>query len=315
MFVLGIETSCDETSAAVVKDGIDILSCHTSSSLLWHKKYAGVIPEIASRKHLEVIDSVARSALESAKLTLDKIGLIAVTCSPGLLGSLLVGLSFARGLSLAKRIPLMEVNHLYAHIYACVLTDQKLKPPFISLVVSGGHTSLFLVKSFRNISLLGQTCDDACGEAFDKVAKLLQLGYPGGPEIEKKAREINHSLLKLKCSNTSRPLDFSFSGIKTAVLYITQNKLKKYSKGELAYSFQKTVVDALIEKSLLACRQKKIKTLAVGGGVAANSYLRDTFRRLAEKEKVKVFFPSKALCMDNAAMIAGLAYRIKKEGK
>ncbi|MBM3255436.1 MAG: tRNA (adenosine(37)-N6)-threonylcarbamoyltransferase complex transferase subunit TsaD [Candidatus Omnitrophica bacterium] len=323
MNVLGIETSCDETAAAVVKDGKSILSSVVSSSLKYHTKYGGVIPEIAFRMQLETITQVSDAALRNANLKLDKIGLVSVTSGPGLLGSLLVGISFAKALSLAKNIPLNSVNHLYGHIYASFLDKSPVALPFVSLVVSGGHTSLFYVKDFDKISLLGSTHDDACGEAFDKVAKILGLGYPGGPIIEKFARGGNPKKIRFKCSDTNNPLDFSFSGIKTAVLYYLQDELRKNKKAkkpslnlmrDIAASFQEAAVKTLINKSLLACKLKGIRRLVVGGGVAANNRLRDQFYDLAKASRAQVYFPDKALCMDNAAMVAGLGYRLFKKG-
>ncbi|MEI6631096.1 MAG: tRNA (adenosine(37)-N6)-threonylcarbamoyltransferase complex transferase subunit TsaD [bacterium] len=323
MNVLGIETSCDETAAAVVKDGKSILSNVVSSSLKYHAKYGGVIPEIAFRMQLETITQVSDAALLKANLKLDKIGLVSVTSGPGLLGSLLVGISFAKALSLGKNIPLNSVNHLYGHIYASSLGKKPVALPFVSLVVSGGHTSLFYVKDFDKISLLGSTHDDACGEAFDKVAKILGLGYPGGPIIEKFARDGNPKKIKFKCSDTTNPLDFSFSGIKTAVLYYLQDELKKNKRAkrpslnlirDIAASFQEAAVKTLINKSLLACKLKGIRRLVVGGGVAANNRLRDQFYDLAKENRVQVYFPDKELCMDNAAMVAGLGYRLFKKG-
>ena len=224
MYVLGIETSCDETSAAVVKNGRKILSCVVSSSLKFHKKYGGVVPEIASRMQLETITQVLDSAIRQARVNLKEIDLISVTSGPGLLGSLLVGISFAKAISISLGIPLLGVDHIYSHIYANFLNGAKIKLPFIGLVVSGGHTSLFYVRDFKKIETLGQTLDDACGEAFDKVAKILGLGYPGGPLIEKLAKGGDERKIKFRCSGTKRPLDFSFSGIKTAVLYFVKKQ-------------------------------------------------------------------------------------------
>jgi N6-L-threonylcarbamoyladenine synthase len=311
MYVLGIETSCDETSAAVVKDGRNILSCVVSSSLKFHQKYGGVVPEIASRMQLETITAVTDCALKEAKIKLKKIGLVSVTSEPGLLGSLLVGISFAKALALSFNIPLLEVNHIYSHIYAAFLEERNLELPLVALVVSGGHTSLFYVKDFNQISLLGSTLDDACGEAFDKVAKILGLGYPGGPEIEKLAQSGNSKRIKFSCSDTKKPLDFSFSGIKTAVLYSVNGKrLTVNEKKDIAASFQESVINTLIKKSLLACKLKKTNRLVIGGGVAANSRLREKFYAYCSKEGLKCFFPSKELCLDNAAMVAGLGYQL-----
>lgn len=316
MYVLGIETSCDETSAAVVENGKKILSCEVSSSQGFHKKYGGIVPEIASRMQLETIAQVADSALNKSGIALKKIGLVGVTDQPGLLGSLLVGISFAKAVSQSLKIPLVEVNHLYSHIYASFLDAPGVKLPFIALVVSGGHTSLFLVHNFKKIKLLAQTLDDACGEAFDKVAKILGLSYPGGPDIEKLAKKGNPKKIKFGCSDTASPLDFSFSGIKTAVLYCVQrNTGNTICNADIAASFQGAVIDTLVKKSLLACKKYKINRLVVGGGVAANNKLRDRFNQVAGTEKLRVYFPPKALCMDNAAMVAGLAwaFTLRKE--
>jgi len=308
MYVLGIESSCDETSAAVVENGKKVLSCEVSSSLDFHKKYGGIVPEIASRMQLETITHVVDSALKKSGVSLKKIGLIGVTDQPGLLGSLLVGISFAKAISKTLNVPLLEVNHLHSHIYASFLDGQGARLPFIALIVSGGHTSLFFVSSFKKIKLLAQTHDDACGEAFDKVAKILGLSYPGGPQIERLAKKGNPRKIKFGCSDTVSPLDFSFSGIKTAVLYCVQrDRYKTIRKADIAASFQEIVIDTLIKKSVLACKKYKINRIVVGGGVAANNRLREKFRQAAQLEKLQVCFPSKAFCMDNAAMVAGLA--------
>ncbi len=325
MYVLGIETSCDETAASVVKDGRRILSNVVSSSLEFHRRYGGVIPEIASRMQLETIAEVSDSAIKKARIKLKDIGLVSVTAGPGLIGSLLVGISFAKSLSFSLDIPLLGINHLYGHLYASFLNGGEIKLPFVALVVSGGHTSLFYVKGFTQIQLLGATLDDACGEAFDKVAKILGLGYPGGPLIERLAKKGNPQKIKFSCSNARNPLDFSFSGIKTAVLYylkaqgsrlkaqgIMQNPLPLVR--DIAASFQEAVIDTLIQKSLFACKTKKINRLVLGGGVVVNNRLREKFYPEARKNKVKVYFPQPKLCLDNAAMVAGLGYRLFKAG-
>lgn len=314
MYVLGIETSCDETAASVVKDGKTIYSNVVSSSLKFHKKYGGVVPEIASRMQLETITQVADCAIKEAKIKLKDVGLVSVTNGPGLLGSLLVGVSFAKSISLGIDIPIVGVNHLYSHIYANFLKQGiSLRFPFIALIISGGHTSLFYAKDYDKMNLLGSTQDDACGEAFDKVAKILGLGYPGGPLIEQLGRKGNPRKIKFSCSNTDNPLDFSFSGIKTAVLYyVKKNNHELIS--HIAASFQETIIDTLIKKALLACQLNKVKILAVGGGVAANNRLRDGFLRETKEKDIACFFPSKELCMDNASMVAGLGYRLFKKG-
>lgn len=319
MYVLGIETSCDETSAAIVKDGRKVLSNTVSSSLAFHKKYGGVIPEIASRMQLETIAQVVDSAVGQAKLKLKNIELISVTNGPGLLGSLLVGVSFAKALSLSLGVSLVGVDHLYSHIYANFLDNRSVKLPAVALVVSGGHTSLFYLQDFQKIKLLGSTQDDACGEAFDKVAKILGLGYPGGPAIEKISRKGNHRKIRFKCSNTKEPLDFSFSGIKTAVLYFVRDTSgtvlgTRHSVPDIAASFQESVIDVLIQKSILACKITKTNRLIIGGGVAANNRLREKLSGQAKELKIKCYFPSRQLCMDNAAMVAGLGYELFKDG-
>lgn len=315
MYILGIETSCDETSVAVVKDGKKILSNEVSSSLQFHRKYGGVIPEIASRLQLETITPVAGLALKKAGVNLRDIGLISVTCGPGLLGSLLVGISFAKAISLSLGTPLLGVNHVYSHIYANFLNGKGVKLPFVALVVSGGHTSLFYVKDFARIEILGQTLDDACGEAFDKVAKILNLGYPGGPLIEKMARGGDEKRIRFGCSDTRRAFDFSFSGIKTAVLYAVKGRnVSRADKKDIAASFQEAVIDVLINKSLSACRFKKVNRLVVGGGVAANNRLRDKFLKASRAASVRPYFPPRELCTDNAAMVAGFGFQLFKRG-
>jgi len=317
MNVLGIETSCDETAASVVTDGGAVRSSVISSSLNFHKKYGGIIPEIAFRRQLETIAEVTDNALKDAGLGLNKIGLISVTNEPGLLGSLLVGISFAKALAASRDIPLLGVNHLYSHIFAGFLNKKNAKFPFIALIVSGGHTSLYHIRDFDRITLLGSTRDDACGEAFDKVAKILGLGYPGGPVIEKTAKDAGRGTIRFNCSNTQNPMDFSFSGIKTAVLYYTQkHKISRNKKAiaDICASFQKTCLNALVDKSINACRLKKCAALVVGGGVAANNRLREMMSEACSRNKIKIIFPEKEFCMDNAAMVAGLGYWLFKKG-
>jgi N6-L-threonylcarbamoyladenine synthase len=329
MYVLGIETSCDETAASIVKDGEAVLSNVVSSSLKEHKKYGGVVPEIAFRMHLESITGVVDCAIKEAKIKLKNINLVSVTCGPGLAGSLLVGISFAKSISLGLGVSLLGVNHLHSHIYANFLSGEHLSLPFVALVVSGGHTTLFYVKDFDKIDVLGATCDDACGEAFDKVAKILRLGYPGGPLIERLAKSGNPKM-QFSCSNTKEPLDFSFSGIKTAVLYYVRKNIDarcsmldarkkqessiQYQVSDVAASFQEAVINTLISKSLLACKIKRVDRLVIGGGVAANTRLRERFYSEAEKNGLNIYFPHPKLCMDNAAMVAGLGYQLFKKG-
>lgn len=323
MYVLGIETSCDETAVSVVKNGDDVLSNTVASSIKFHARYGGVVPEIASRMQLETIYQVAENALETAGVKLSDIGLIAVTAGPGLLGSLVVGLSFARALHLATGKPLLELSHIHSHIYAGFLGRQEIKMPCIALVASGGHTSLFHVRDFASIKELGSTLDDAAGEAFDKVAKILGLGYPGGPQIERLARKGNPDKIKFNCSDTKNALDFSFSGIKTAVLYYFK-KHSRLNQGknqprrlipDLAASFQEAVVKTLVQKTILACKVTRVSTIVAGGGVAANSRLRQALQSAGLNKGIGVFFPEKQYCLDNAAMAAGLAYRLFKRAK
>ena len=315
MLVLGIETSCDETSAAIVKNGREVISNEIATSLNFHKKFGGIVPEIASRMQLETIVQVTDNAVKEAKINLRDIGLIAVTHEPGLPGSLLVGTSFSKSISLSLKVPLLSVNHVLSHIYANFLDSPGIKLPFVALVVSGGHTSLFYVKNFTQVKLLGQTQDDACGEAFDKVAKILGMTYPGGPMIEKLAKDGDNKRFKFRCSGTNGQLDFSFSGIKTAVLYAAKNrKLSIKEKRDIAASFQETVFDSLVVKSFLACKLKKTNRLVFGGGVIANSRLREKFKAAGAEKGIDCYFPSKTLCMDNAAMVAGLGYQLYKNG-
>lgn len=318
MNVLGIETSCDETAASVVRDGKTVLSNIVSSSLNFHKKYGGIIPEIAFRRQLETIAEVADNALSEAGVGLNEIGLISVTDGPGLLGSLLVGISFAKSLAASRDIPLLGVNHLYSHIFAGYLNKgPAIRFPFVALIVSGGHTSLYYIRDFNRITILGSTRDDACGEAFDKVAKILGLGYPGGPVIEQTARAADPGTIKFNCSNTGDTLDFSFSGIKTAVLYYTQkNKTGRGKKAvaDICASFQEACLNALVDKSIRACRIKKCAALVVGGGVSANTRLRKMMTDACGRGGIKVIFPEVRFCMDNAAMVAGLGYWLHKKG-
>ncbi len=334
MYILGIETSCDETSVSVVKDGRKILSNIVSSSKKFHAKYGGVIPEIASRFHLETIVQVTEEALRGARIGLDDIDLIAVTREPGLLSSLLVGVSFARALSFSRDIPLINVDHIKAHLWAIYL-EHDVKLPAIGLVVSGGHTSLVYMKAKNNFIVLGSTLDDAVGETFDKVAMILGLDYPGGPIIDRLAKKGNPMSFKFNCAELPDSLDFSFSGIKTAVLYFVRKQSLVPGHGllgrqaqstvetnrgpstvdrrlisDIAASFQNSVVDILVKKTLLACAMKKIKRVIVGGGVAANSFLRQNLTREANTRGIEVYFPSVNLCLDNAAMIAGLGFQL-----
>lgn len=310
MNILGIETSCDETAAAVVRDGTKILSNVVASSLKEHQRYGGVIPEVASRRQLEYIQPVVADALEKAGLSLEDLDAIAVTKEPGLIGSLLVGISFARALSAALDKPLVEVDHLKAHVYANFLAQAQPRLPAVGMVVSGGHTDLYSVRDIRTFRLVGKTRDDAAGEAFDKVARVLGLGYPGGPVIDRLAKSAPETTVSFKYAALEGTLDFSFSGVKTAVLYHRRKygNSGHYPVAEVARAFQKSVVDILVIKALQACRKLNVRTLLVGGGVAANSALRRHLREEAREKGVKVYFPATALCVDNAAMVAGLGF-------
>jgi N6-L-threonylcarbamoyladenine synthase len=310
--ILGIETSCDETSAAVVEDGKRVLSSIVSSQAELHSKYGGVIPEIASRKQLELIQPVVDSAIQEAKVSLSEIDGIAVVNGPGLLGSLFVGLVFAKSLAYAWKKPLVGINHVEAHIFAGFLVTD-IQFPFLALVVSGGHTSLYHVLSHNRFELLGRTVDDAAGEAFDKVAKLLGLGYPGGPLIQKLAENGDPSAIKFPLGMVRHQgFDFSFSGLKTAVLTYTK-KNKKFNPADVAASFQHTVVKILIKKIKRALLKTRAKTLVLAGGVAANKALRNACMEL-EDEELKVVLPPLEYCTDNAAMVACLGYYRLKAG-
>lgn len=313
MDFLGIETSCDETSAAVVRDGNIVLSNIVVSSLKEHEAYGGVIPEIASRRQMECIQAVVERALKKAGVKLCDIGAIAVAREPGLIGSLLVGISFARALSFALGKPLIEVNHIKAHLYAPFLShssDDQPRLPVVGLVVSGGHTSLYHIRDHSCFKLLGQTLDDAAGEAFDKVARILGLGYPGGPIIDRLAKRTKAGTVSFKCAALPGTLDFSFSGIKTAVLYYKQKNDvdDQESIAQVAHAFQHSVIETLVDKCIEACHRMKTRTLVVGGGVAANSSLRARLAEEGMSQGFRVHFPPLSFCMDNAAMIAGLGF-------
>lgn len=312
MLVLGIETSCDETAAAVLKGGKDLLSNVIFDQIQIHNQYGGVVPEIAGRCHVERIHHVIKQSLDEAGVTLNDIDLIAVTKGPGLVGALLVGLNTAKGIAYASQKPLIGVNHLEGHLLA-VFLQEDVAFPFLALGVSGGHTDLYRVDGFGEYKLLGRTRDDAAGECFDKVAKMMGLSYPGGPIIEKIAREGYPQAFKFPRAFLGKEsLDFSFSGLKTAV----RNLLEKRSKGEwpklsdadVAASFQEAVVDVLVKKLLLACDQNDLQRVVVTGGVASNGVLREAVKNAAEKNGIQSYFPKPVYCTDNAAMIACAGY-------
>ncbi len=314
-FTLGIESSCDETAAAVVKDGKTVLSSAVSSSVHIHSKFGGVVPEIASRFHREYINAVTANAVKKAGLSLKDIGLIAATYAPGLVGSLLVGLSYAKGLSLGLGKPFVGVNHIHGHLFSSFLSEKKFSFPFIGLVVSGGHTSLALVRGFNKIEIIGKTKDDAAGEAYDKVAKILNLGYPGGPIIDRLAQSATDTPFKFRCAQLENSFDFSFSGIKTEVLYKAQ-KLKIKSnkqKAQISKAFQEAVVKTIVSKSIAACKKFRVKILSVGGGVACNSFLRQMLKEEGAREGILVLLSKNRFCLDNAAMIAAVGYHIYRK--
>jgi N6-L-threonylcarbamoyladenine synthase len=308
MNVLGIETSCDETSIAIISDGD--LKVNLISSQDFHSKYGGVVPELSSRAHLQIIIPLLKEALKNSNLNLNEIDLICATAGPGLIGALLVGLTFAKGLAYSLQKPFIAVNHIEGHIYSGFLMSEKPEFPYLVLVVSGGHTLLLLVESFTKAIKLGSTVDDAAGEAFDKVSKLLGFGYPGGPQIENAASQGNSDSILFPIAELKEPFDFSFSGLKTAVLRYVQanyddvNSIPTNEKNDIAASFQKAVLKALILKVEKALQQFQVKSLSLVGGVAANVKLRESFEDLSEKYSKKLVIPSLEFCGDNAAMIA-----------
>ena len=305
ILTLGIESSCDETSVSVVKNGREILSNIIDTQIPIHEKYGGVVPEIASRNHIEAISRVTKKALEEANVKFDDIDAITPTYGPGLVGTLLVGLSYAKALSFAINKPLVGVNHIQGHIAANYITYPELKPPFLCVMTSGGNTQLVHVKNYTEFEVLGKTRDDAIGEAFDKVARVVGLGYPGGPKVDKLAKEGNPNAIELPKTHFDN-LDFSFSGIKTAVININHNT-KDINKADLCASFEKTVTEVLIENIEKAVKQTGMKKLAIAGGVSANSYIRNEILKL-QTEEFKIYMPDLKLCTDNAAMIAAAGY-------
>lgn len=312
ILTLGIESSCDETSVSVVKNGREILSNIIDTQIPIHEKYGGVVPEIASRNHIEAISRVTKKALEEANVKFDDIDAITPTYGPGLVGALLVGLSYAKALSFAINKPLVGVNHIQGHIAANYITYPELKPTFLCVMTSGGNTQLVHVKNYTEFEVLGKTRDDAIGEAFDKVARVVGLGYPGGPKVDKLAKEGNPNAIELPKTHFDN-LDFSFSGIKTAVINL-HHKNPDVNKSDLCASFEKTVTEILLENAEKALKQTGLKTIALAGGVSANSYIRNEFLKL-EKQGIKVYMPDLKLCTDNAAMIASAGYYNFIDGK
>ncbi len=310
--ILAIESSCDETAAAVVRNGREVLSNVISSQIDLHKLYGGVVPEIASRKHIEKINQVIWEALDTAGKTLDDVDAIGVTYGPGLVGALLVGVAEAKAISYAKKIPLVGVHHIEGHISANYIENPDLEPPFLCLVVSGGHTHLVVVRDYGMYEIIGRTRDDAAGEAFDKVARAIGLGYPGGPKIDALSKEGNGDAIHFpRAKIEDAPYDFSFSGVKSAVLNFLngcQMKGETVNRADVAASFQKAVCDVLVDHAMQAVGDYKIKKFAIAGGVASNTALRAAFEAACEKNGVKFYHPSPVLCTDNAAMIGAAAY-------
>lgn len=316
MLVLGIESSCDETAAAVVSNG-QILSNVIASQITVHAPFGGVVPEIASRKHLEAIHPVIEKALQDADVKLSEVEGIAVTRGPGLIGSLLIGLSVAKSMAYTLNIPLAGVNHLEGHIAASFLSERTPRAPFIALVVSGGHTSIYLAKNDHDFQLIGQTRDDAAGEAFDKAANLLNLGYPGGVVIDKIAKSGNREAMSFPRAMKDS-LDFSFSGLKTSLLTMIKKRGKNFNQDEIpdvAASYQEAIVDVLVDKTIRAARENSITQIVVCGGVAANSRLREKFTEEASSRNIELFIPPIILCTDNAAMIAAIGEIMLKRGQ
>ena len=312
VLILAIESSCDETAAAVVKNGREVLSNVINTQIAIHTEYGGVVPEIASRKHIENINPVIKKALTDAGVTLDDIDAIGVTYGPGLVGALLVGVAEAKAIAFAKNKPLVGVHHIEGHISANYVENKELEPPFVALVVSGGHTHLVKVNDYGEYEIIGRTRDDAAGEAFDKVARAIGLGYPGGPKIDKLAKEGNPEAIEFPRAHVDdAPYDFSFSGIKSAVLnYINSANMqgKGINRADVAASFQKAVVDALVSRAVKLAKECGMDKLAIAGGVASNSALRAAVQEECAKNNIRFYSPSPVLCTDNAAMIGAAAY-------
>lgn len=312
MKILAIESSCDETAAAVVEDGRRVISSVVASQVEEHKLYGGVVPEIASRRHAEAIVPVVKGSLEQAELTLKDIDAIAVTYAPGLIGALLVGVNFAKGLSLSTGLPLVPTHHLRSHIASNYISNQELKPPFLCLVVSGGHSHIVMVEDYTKMSIIGKTRDDAAGEAFDKAARTMGMPYPGGIALDKVAEDGNPFAFKLPRPNVSgSPYDFSFSGLKTAVINLIHNSAQKgieLNKADVCAAFRYAVVDCLTTNFLKAAQDLRVDKLVIAGGVSANRLLRSTLDEECKKRGFAFYMPEKSLCGDNAAMVGSQGY-------
>ena len=317
--ILAIESSCDETAAAVVVNGREVRSNVISSQIALHTLYGGVVPEIASRKHIEKINQVITQALEDADTTLEEIDAIGVTYGPGLVGALLVGVAEAKAIAYAAKKPLVGVHHIEGHICANYIENKELEPPFLCLVASGGHTHLVKVADYGKYEIIGRTRDDAAGEAFDKVARAIGLGYPGGPKIEKKAKEGNDKAIVFpKAKVAENPYDFSFSGLKSAVLnYINGCKMKRQeiNEADIAASFQKAVIDVLVEHAVHAAKEYRFDKFAIAGGVASNQTLREAMEKACKERGIQFYHPSPIFCTDNAAMIGSAAYYEYLQGR
>ena len=317
--ILAIESSCDETAAAVVVNGREVRSNVISSQIALHTLYGGVVPEIASRKHIEKINQVITQALEDADTTLEEIDAIGVTYGPGLVGALLVGVAEAKAIAYAAKKPLVGVHHIEGHICANYIENKELEPPFLCLVASGGHTHLVKVADYGKYEIIGRTRDDAAGEAFDKVARAIGLGYPGGPKIEKKAKEGNDKAIVFpKAKVAENPYDFSFSGLKSAVLnYINGYKMKRQeiNEADIAASFQKAVIDVLVEHAVHAAKEYRIDKFAIAGGVASNQTLREAMEKACKERGIQFYHPSPIFCTDNAVMIGSAAYYEYLQGR
>lgn len=318
VLVLSIESSCDETSIAVVKNGREVLSNIVSSQIEIHRRFGGVVPEVASRNHILAISNIFDEAINAANISKEDIDAIAVTFGAGLIGPLLVGVNFAKGLAYSLDLPLIAVSHVHGHIAANYISHSSLKPPFCCLMVSGGHSCLLKIEDYCDMKLLGTTVDDAVGEAFDKVARVLSLPYPGGPEIDKLAKCGQPSIAFNVSSSLKNSLNFSFSGIKTAVVNFVHNKIQKgeqLNAADIASSFQESVTNELATKALRACKENKLEKLVVAGGVGANSRLKEKLSENCQKEGIEFYSPVLKYCTDNAAMIGAAAYYLLQKGR
>lgn len=319
MLTLAIETSCDETSCAVIRDGREVLSNIISSQIEIHRKFGGVVPEIASRKHIESINVIVQEALDTANVEFKDIDIVGVTRGPGLVGALLIGISTAKAIAYGLDIPIVGVNHIEGHVCANYIEFKELEPPFTCLIVSGGHTYLVQVNGYTDYELIGRTRDDAAGEAFDKVARALGLPYPGGPLIDKLSLKGNKNAIEFpRVMLEPKSYDFSFSGLKTAVLNYLNQKEQKNEEiiiEDVAASFQQAVLDVLVDKSFRLAKERSMKKIVLAGGVAANQGLRSMMEERGRKEGIEIFYPSRILCTDNAAMIGSAAYFNYKDGK